>query len=82
MAEKIVLELKDKDFVKAYYPETSQKSWQLEQISLPATVLDNIKSTLQNMGYQGRDIERILLTLPDDYDSIELILPYMIRELS
>ncbi len=81
MAEKIVLELKDKDFVKAHVsPEGNTKN-QATQISLPADTLENIKSTLQNMGYQSRDIERVLQSLPDDLKTVEQILPYMIREL-
>lgn len=83
MAEKIVLELKDKDFVKAYIwvSETSQDQAP-EQISLPASLLENITSTLQNMGYQTRDIERTLQKIPAHYSSVEEILPFMIRELS
>ncbi len=82
MAEKIILELKDKDFVKAYTAvgnagmHSSQK-----QLTLPATLLENITTTLQNMGYQTRDIQRVLQALPEEYKTLEQILPFMIREL-
>jgi len=82
MAEKIVLELKDKDFVKAYITSGEPQEASQQQINLPATILENIKGTLQNMGYQNRDIERVLWTLPAHYSSVEEILPFMIRELS
>ena len=82
MAEKIVMELKDKDFVKAHISSgTSITKNTTEQILLPADTLENIKSTLQNMGYQSRDIERVLQSLPSDLETVEQILPYMIREL-
>lgn len=83
MAEKIVLELKDKDFVKAHVREAywaeNKKS---EQIMLPATLIENITGTLQNMWYQSRDIERVLAGVPGEYSSVEEILPFVIRELS
>ncbi len=82
MAEKIVLELKDKDFVKAYIWETEMKKSSPEQILLPKTMRENITTTLMNMGYQPRDIERVISELPEEYQSVEEILPFMIRELS
>lgn len=83
MAEKIVLELKDKDFVKAHVVSwTNSQKYSMEQIALPASIIENIKSTLQNMGYQNRDIERVMQWLPPELQSVEEILPYMIRELS
>lgn len=82
MAEKIVLELKDKDFVKSHVWEWIADKTNPEQISLPATLIENITGTLQNMGYQARDIERVLVQVPAHYSSVEEILPFMIRELS
>lgn len=34
------------------------------------------------MGYQPRDIERVMLELPEEMEEVGVILPYMIRELS
>lgn len=82
MAEKIILELKDKDFVKGYVSVGSADLRSAhKQLSLPPTILENIKTTLQNMGYQNRDIERVLQILPENYMTLEEILPFMIREL-
>lgn len=83
MAEKIILELKDKDFVKGYVSSRNDgnRSLQQKQLTLPATLLENIKTTLQNMGYQPRDIDRVLQILPENYETLEQILPFMIREL-
>jgi len=53
-----------------------------EQILLPKTMRENITTTLMNMGYQPRDIERVISELPEEYQSVEEILPFMIRELS
>lgn len=84
MAEKIVLELKDKDFVTSYHVPTHSGDVVSEnkQISLPKDVRENINSTLQNMWYLPRDIERVMANVPDHYSSVEEILPFMIRELS
>ena len=81
MAEKIVLELKDKDFVKSHVWEISSHD-SPEQITLPKTLTENITGTLQNMGYQSRDIERVFSQVPAHYSSLDEILPFMIRELS
>lgn len=82
MAEKIVLELKDKDFVKSHVWgwQASSDSW--IQTTLPKTLIENITGTLGNMWYQNRDIERILTQVPAHYSSVEEILPFMIKELS
>jgi len=82
MAEKIVLELKDKDFVKSHVSVNNSVTSQWPQITLPHTLIENIMWTLQNMGYQNRDIERVLSTVPAEFTSAWEILPYMIRELS
>lgn len=82
MAEKIVLELKDKDFVKNYIPEWVERQESPKQITLPADVRQNIEITLQNMGYQSRDITRVMQEVPEEFSSVEEILPFMIRELS
>jgi len=83
MAEKIVLELKDKEFVVSHVSgNTLSQNQNVQQIMLPATLIENITGTLQNMWYQSRDIERVLSGIPSEHDTVEEILPYMIRELS
>mgnify|MGYP002079334935 CR=1 FL=1 len=81
MAEKIILELKDKDFVKGFQASKTKKS-SLIHTSLPQSLLENIKITLQNMGYHPQDIDKVLQLLPKEYQNLEQILPFMIRELS
>ncbi len=79
MAEKIILELKDKDFITAkVYTSTGSAT----QTQLPASLMENIKSTLTNMGYRPRDIERILAQIPSEVDTTEKILSHVIKELS
>lgn len=82
MAEKIVLELKDKPFVTSHVSQWNENTTNAEQTTLPATLLENITGTLQNMGYQNRDIERVLTQVPAHYSSVDEVLPFMIRELS
>lgn len=78
MAEKIIIELRDKDFwISLINQDTVKKantiSWDLHT---------SIKSTLTNMGYNPRDIDRILLELPEWIDNAGNIIPHVIKELS
>ena len=82
MAEKIILELKDKDFIQSHIWEEHTGENTSTQIHLPVNTKENIINTLQAMGYQNRDIQRVLQTLPAEYTQIEEILTFMIRELS
>ena len=80
MAEKIILELKDKDFI--VNANISSLSEQKQPIRLPISVSADIKNTLVNMWYQASDVDVVLSKLPDDMEDIWSILPYCIRELS
>ena len=86
MAEKIVLELKDKDFIKTYHIQNSSSERTVDDQGighvLPADMRENIAMTLQNMGYQSRDIHRAMQNIPANLETLEDILPYMIRKLS
>ena len=78
MAEKIIIELRDKDFwVVINDTETIKKantiSWDLHT---------SIKSTLTNMWYNSRDIDNVLWKLPEWIDNAWDIIPYVIKELS
>lgn len=78
MASKIILELTDKDFwIVLSNSNTVKKantiSWDLHT---------SIKSTLTNMGYNPRDIDRLLWELPDDMKNVGEIIPFVIKELS
>lgn len=78
MASKIIIELADKDFgVVLSDKETVKKantiSWDLHT---------SIKSTLTNMWYNPRDIDRVLSELPEDMKDAGTIIPFVIKELS
>lgn len=78
MAEKIIIELKDKDF----WINISSKENIVKASNLSSTLHTSIKSTLSNMGYNPRDIDRILNELPDWMNEALEIIPYIIKELS
>lgn len=80
MAEKIILELKDKDFIMQadIVTQTEHKA----QVSLPRDIAEDIKNTLVNMGYTPKDVDNVLAKLPENMEDIGSILPYCIRELS
>ena len=78
MAEKIIIELKDKDF----WINISSKENIVKVSNLSSTLHASIKSTLSNMGYNPRDIDRILNELPDWMNEAWEIIPYIIKELS
>jgi len=80
MAEKIILELRDKDFI--VNANITFSSEQKQTIRLPISVSADIKNTLVNMWYQASDVDNILSKLPEGMDDIWSILPYCIRELS
>lgn len=80
MAEKIILELRDKDFI--LNSNISSNSEQKQSIQLPMSIAADIKNTLVNMWYQGNDVDNVLSKLPKEMEDIGSILPYCIRELS
>lgn len=78
MAEKIIIELRDKDFgISLNNSETVKKA-----NTIPADLHASIKSTLTNMGYNPRDIDKVLSELPEWTDNAWNIIPYVIKELS
>jgi len=78
MAEKIILELKDKDFW------ISIKNWETIKAAntISADLHSSIKSTLTNMWYNWSDIDRQLSNLPEDINNAWDIIPYIIKNLS
>lgn len=78
MAEKIIIELRDKDFwVIISDSETINKA-----NTISGDLHTSIKSTLTNMGYNPRDIDKILSILPEWMNNAWEIIPYVIKELS
>jgi len=78
MAEKIVLELKDKEFDINIVSSDKQNNFR----KISSSLYDWIKDTLINMGYNPKNIDKILNELPEWMDDAWEILQYMIRELS
>jgi len=61
MAEKIIIELRDKDFGISLINQDTVK----RANTISGDLHTSIKSTLTNMGYNPRDIDRVLLELPE-----------------
>ncbi|PZM86504.1 Holliday junction branch migration protein RuvA [Candidatus Gracilibacteria bacterium] len=79
MAEKIILEFKDKDFG---FEIKVQENTETKNIFIEQDLLNSIKSTLVNMGYDKNDVEKILQNLPEDLQDAGTIIPYVIRNIS
>lgn len=81
MAEKIVLELSDKEIVKSFeIPQSSTKK-QNGEFVLEKDLKNEILSTLTMMWYNSRKVEEILSNLPEWFDSIDKIIPYVIKNI-
>ena len=79
MAEKIILELKDKDL---WFEVLAKNQNTQKQIFLEESLLSSIKSTLTNMWYNPKDVENILQNLPENLTDVWEIIPYAIKHLS
>ena len=78
MAEKIIIELRDKDFDYELVVRNSSK----KPIFIEEDLFSSIKSTSTNMWYTPKDVENILRELPEDLTDAGTILPYAIKHLS
>ena len=78
MAEKIIIELRDKDFDYELVVINISK----KPIFIEEDLFSSIKSTLTNMWYNQKDVENILRELPEDLTDAGTILPYAIKHLS
>jgi len=78
MAEKIILEMKDKDFG----INLASRENILKATNLSPDLHSSIKLTLVNMWYNPKDIDRVLLSLPENLNGAGEIIPYVIRNLS
>lgn len=82
MAEKIVLELKDKDFVKNHISTSSKTEWTKKESSfLDPSLKSQILETLTSMWYDNKSILEVLQNLPEDKKTIDDILPFVIRNM-
>ncbi|NUJ97955.1 Holliday junction branch migration protein RuvA [Candidatus Gracilibacteria bacterium] len=83
LAEKILIEMKDKDFVKMHFSgEKGNISEERANIIETNELGEEIKKSLVGLGYKEGDVERELKNLPLGYESLEMILPYIIKKLS
>lgn len=80
MAEKIILELKDKDFIKNSPYSVSPKERELGH-NIEKNLKQDIISTLTNMWYSKQAIEKALSKIPEDLKNMEEIIPAVIREI-
>lgn len=78
MAEKIILELKDKDFLEGILV------WEKEVfVSKEVPPLhEQILSTLTLMGYNAQKVQEVLHTIPSEMSDISQMIPYVIRNIS
>ncbi len=74
MAEKVILELKDKDFITSAITETGAPV----KVS---SVHSDVIATLVNMWYQAWDIEKVLAELPEGMNDLGEIIPYVIKNI-
>lgn len=82
MAEKIVIELQDKEIIKNHEIKTEKKSWNLKENSwLKKDLRSEILSTLTIMWYNWKKVETILDNLPEELVSLEKIIPYVIKNI-
>lgn len=84
MAEKIVIELSDKDFVKnVEFEKTSSSSTKntSDIVNIDINLKKEIISSLSLMWYNVKDIENVLQNMPEWFDSVEKIIPYVIKNI-
>ncbi|NVP17161.1 Holliday junction branch migration protein RuvA [Candidatus Gracilibacteria bacterium] len=78
MAEKIILELKDKEFAIDFRKTENV----LKANNIDSSLHSSIKSTLTAMGYNPKDIDNVLFNLPEGINETKDIIPYVIKSLS
>ena len=73
MAEKVILELKDKEFAIVGTSDAGSKTL--------SSSYGDVTTTLVNMWYARTDVEKVLSKLPEDISEIGDIIPYVIKNL-
>lgn len=79
-AEKIILEMKDKDIIKTSYGESMREKNQPKNV-LDDALYNEILKTLVSLGYNEKSVEKLLRTLPEGLHSAEKIIPYVIKHM-
>lgn len=81
MAEKIIVEIKDKNFVKLnFVNKWIDNRWAAKNIE--DDLYKQIKNSLVSMGYNQYIIDDILKELPEDLIEIWEIIPYVIKKIN
>lgn len=82
MAEKIVLELSDKEIVKNFVIENTLSKEKVKNISsIESSLKQEIISTLTLMWYNSKKVEEVLSNLPDWLNDAQSIIPYVIKNI-
>ncbi len=81
MAEKILLELKDKDIVTSKSFNKVLKTWNNQLNNLEKNLQDDIFTTLINMWYDKKSIDLAVSKIPNNLDTMEQIFPALIKEI-
>lgn len=82
MAEKIVLELSDKDIVKNFeFQWIDENKKQTKKSDIKSNLRNEILWSLTLMWYNSKNIENILDNLPEWLTSLEQIIPYVIKNI-
>lgn len=82
MAEKIVLELSDKEVVKNFIVEKTSSKEKSKNISnIENSLKQEITSTLTLMWYNSKKVEEILSNLPENLKTAQEIIPYVIKNI-
>jgi holliday junction DNA helicase RuvA len=80
MAEKIILELKDKDFIKLWWTTTAWKTSE-NNSNINALNQSQIIETLTTMWYSKDAILRAMQDIPEGMESMDDILPHIIKSI-
>lgn len=75
-AEKIILELKDKDFWINF-----DKNDLLKNTRINPSIKKSVIESLTNMWYEIKSIEKILNSCPEEFNNVEKIIPYVIKRI-
>ncbi len=75
-AEKIILELKDKDFWISF-----EKSEEVKKTKIDTDLKKLVLESLTNMWYDIKSVEAILSTSPEELDSVDKLIPYIIKNI-
>lgn len=82
MAEKIVLELSDKEIIKSFLSQKMTSGTPAKNtFSLDISLKQEILTTLTMMWYQSKKVEEILSNLPENLLTAQDIIPYVVKNI-